>query len=291
MPSAQRLVLLAVAAVTLLAAACGTSGPPGLSQPPAVVVDEEPIVRGARFISQRFDEIDPLHLSGMDYLYRNWGIEPLRDAGRRAVTSLERIRSGFAEDGTASSQEEEYLLFARLVDQSRAAPSGIDRQTSTPRVMLSALYCDERPITDEDLRSWNSDTDLGGYEATHVLLAWSWARALGCTNQAVDRAGQRAVEKVRAEFRDFVGPDPQPDAVNDLSIEQAAFLALVGDYEVLTQPWIDAVLAAQQGDGGWASDPRDASGPGTSDWHATALAIWMLSASTGPGAGADWVRR
>jgi CelD/BcsL family acetyltransferase involved in cellulose biosynthesis len=117
------------------------------------------------------------------------------------------------------------------------------------------------------------------------LLAWSWTQALGCDDPAIGQAGRRAEAVVRAEFVELTASGAAAEIVTDLTLEQAAFLAEVGADDVLTDQWVDAVVAAQGTDGGW-----DLNGAG-SHWHPTLLAVWVLSASTGPGAQATWVRQ
>ena len=269
----------------VLALACSPSSTPApVDDKVSAAVDS-----GARYLADRLDAIDPLHLSAIDYLHRNWMIEPLDQAGPMATESLASTEAGGSWDYTEYATFEQVLAMSRLVDPSRSIAPPPSDEPST-QVMTGGLYCDVRPLSDDDLAGWDEATRQGGYQATHVVLSWWFARSLGCTTSAVDEAGERAVAVVRAEFTNRVGASPGPEAVDDLSLEQAAFLTEVGVTDVVTPAWIDAVLDAQQPDGGWALSAPTPGATTPSHWHATLLAVWMLSASASDGNGEAWVR-
>ena len=152
-------------------------------------------------------------------------------------------------------------------------------------VLAGALHCDVAPLDDDELARWDELTALGGYEATHVLLAWFTATEVGCDDAGIAAAGNRAADRVVGDFTARLAAGLVAADVDDLLIEQAAFLERVGRGDVFTPAFVGALVDAQLPDGGW---PRT-TGDTTSDWHATALAVWALSAVTEPGNDVRWI--
>lgn len=252
--------------------------------------------RGADYLVQRFDLIDPLHLSGLGYLHRRWGIDALSGAAEAGRSRLEQVRASSATVSRASGGSSgdnigvsvdpvEILALQRFVDPEATEVPDRARLAEAAALLADGLYCDVAPLDEEDLDRWDALTELGGYEATHVVLAWFVSSEVGCDDPAITAAGQRAADRVAADLTVRLEAGITPGDVDDLLIEQAAFLERVGRGDVLTPTLIEALVDAQLPDGGW---PRNV-GDTTSDWHATALAVWTLSAATTPSGEARWV--
>ena len=283
-------------------AACG-SGTTPTAQPssePAVTLDPALQARaiasrdrGADYIAQRFDLIDPLHLSGLGYLHRRWGIGALADAAAAGRARLEQVRTSSATSSGSSTGDNigasvdptEILALQRFIDPEATEVPDRSRLAEVAALVADGLYCDVAPLGADDLARWDALTELGGYEATHVVMAWFTATEVGCDDPAIAAAGGRAADRVAADFTARLDAGITPADVDDLLIEQAAFLERVGRGDVLTPAFIETLVDAQLPDGGW---PRNV-GNTTSDWHATALAVWTLSAATTPSNDARWV--
>lgn len=274
--SARRIIPIVAIAVSAAVAAtsCSSSGSSGA----AALGDAEGAAadRGEAFLASRLADIDPLHQSGIDYLRRNWGGEVLAPFGRASVEGIAAILAGAPTEGDTT----ELRALARLADPSlQQSPVPPETLASRTAAMAAGLYCDAVPIENFELANWDQLTSRGGYDATHVVLAWSWTKELGCTNEQIDAAGERATARVIEEFNQDMGTRPLADAIDDLFLEQGAMLALVGRTDVLTDAWFEAVVESQQPDGGWRFETRVAQPDAPSDWHATFLAVWALHAA------------
>lgn len=302
-PPRRPSLLLGLAAIGLVVAAVACSSSSPVARPslePTVALDpalrNEAVAardRGAAYLAARFDEIDPLHLSGLGYLHRRWGIDELAGAADAGVARLREIergadagRSGSGDSESLSADPAEILALRRFVDPEQSAPPDTSQISEVSAVLAGALHCDVAPLGEDELARWDELTDLGGYEATHILLAWFTAAEMGCDDAGVAGAGDRAADRVAADFTARLDAGVTPGDVDDLLIEQAAFLERVGRGDVLSPAFVEALVDAQLPDGGW---PRTA-GDTASDWHATALAVWALSAATEPGNDVRWVQ-
>ena len=287
----------------MVSAACGggSSSAPLIQPPAEPVVTLDPTLqaeaiaardRGADYLAQRFDIIDPLHLSGLGYMQRRWGIDALDGAAAASRERLEQVRSSregnlrsTARNVGVSVDPTEILALQRFVDPEATEVPDRSRLAEVAALVADGLYCDVAPLDADDLARWDALTALGGYEATHVVMAWFVSSEVGCDDPAIAAAGQRAADRVAADFTTRLDAGITPADVDDLLIEQAAFLERVGRGDLLTPAFIEALVAAQLPDGGW---PRNV-GNTTSDWHATALAVWTLSAATTTSNDARWV--
>lgn len=245
--------------------------------------------RASRFVLDNIDALDPMHLSTLDYLYRKWDVEPFASAAALASSGFDAVVDGRAPRWEYGDTRQ-ILGMGRLVEPDRREPPSRRSDTAEIEILLGGLYCDSRPLTDDDLALWREESQKGGYDATHVLLAWSWARDIGCEVDGADSVIAETADIVRSEFLARYGGDPAPADIDDLGLEQAVFLEIAGQEGVMTSSWIEAVLGAQQPDGGWALAVEVGRGPAESHWHATVLALWALLLYSGDGADESWVQ-
>jgi hypothetical protein len=242
----------------------------------------------ADYLVEVVDTIDPVHQAFLYFLYRNWGWSQFADLGDRAAEGTRAIQAA----GPADTLDFEILAVARVPLPDERQPVETDdgpEVSDTTQVLAAALYCDTQPVSDADTRLMERLVAEGDYGATHVLLAWLWDQELGCDDPALARLGPPALKRVSDDFTGRLasaGADLS-SVVDDLSIEQAAFLVQAGQWTLLTDEWVAAVRATQRNDGGWPQETEDRS---RSAWHTTILALWMLSAVEGPGVGAPMVR-
>jgi hypothetical protein len=274
-------VVAVLGTVVVPLAACGSSGSASSLSAEA----QQAVTEGAEFLQANIDQIDSLHLSGLDHIYRRWGVEPLAGFGAAASAAGSQVPPS----GGGVPTEEQAL--ARLVDPARRVPpAGTASLPDTSRVMVSGLYCDVRPLTDDDLAAWQRELGAGGYGPTHVLLAWFFMEDLGCEDPRAASLAEEAVQLVAAELGSRASTSPLELAVDDLSVEQIVVLAEAGRADLVGSGWVDAIVAAQRDDGRWQWRGPLAE-PDTFDWHATALAVWALNALGGEGKPEAWVRR
>jgi hypothetical protein len=295
--SLGRRATVVVAALAMVASACGAqsaAGPDGsaaTSAPgPAPTLAQQSMTMSttataqalaADYLESVLDEIDPPHLAALAYLYRNWDVPQLSTADSRARAGLARQL-----DGTAEVVSPDALEFARWIDPALRQPL-VDRageRSETSVVMAAGLYCDVVGVSPEEIAVMEQLVAEGGYGATHVLLGYAWATEVGCDDPALVDVGQRSVERVANEFIERIVTSPVlRTAIDDLFLEQGAFLALVGRTNLLTQGWLQAVVDSQLPGGGWAAVSVDDAGVPEPDWHATLLALWAMLAADSPG--------
>lgn len=146
------------------------------------------------YLRSELDEIDTVHLAVVDYLSRNWDLEPLRPARDRARSQLDQQ---VAAQGGMQTVEQQ--LLRRLIDPDAPAPPPDalpswtdDSMSSAARAaypLMRALSCDVSPLTDRDLDAFRALIARGGSDATHVALAIGWmsARAVDAAAGALDR--------------------------------------------------------------------------------------------------------
>ncbi|WP_334145031.1 hypothetical protein [Rhabdothermincola sp.] len=235
------------------------------------------------YLRSELDEIDTVHLAVVDYLSRNWDLEPLRPARDRARSQLDQQ---VAAQGGMQTVEQQ--LLRRLIDPDAAAPPPDalpswtdDSMSSAARAaypLMRALSCDVSPLTDRDLDAFRALIARGGYDATHVALAIGWISEMGCADAPVEVLRADAVEQIAADLDR--GPVEGLDPVNDLSLEQSAMLLYLGARERVPAGWFDEVRARQGPDGGWSAGD----GESGSRWHESLLALWTLLQERSTGA-------
>ena len=230
------------------------------------------IDRAIRFLA------DPAHIYGhagyylVQFLHRRFDIEAFADIPDRYRSF--RLQSLLPATGVD--------LFERLIDPDArlvrerlpTVPHPVDRLT------IEALYCDQSPVStgyESRLRDMVSE---GRYELTHVALAIAWLDE--------NRCGPR-LPALRAEVAEKMAAEVRVDGrLDDPEIEAAAFLYYLGRGELVPRDFPASLLQAQNADGGWAEE-WPGTGKPASNWHPTALALWVLLESEGRGNGAPMI--
>jgi hypothetical protein len=196
----------------------------------------------------------------LSIIARRFHVAALHDVGTRWLESI-------ADPPTVTQQ-----ALGRIVGVDRTVDAAvIDQLTGVLNPMTArALHCQTLPLDERYASALDAGLAQGEYGATHVVLADSWRRCLGCASpsnaDAVVKRAKRAVEKLARDR------DGKP---SDLEMEAAMVLHLVDPSrarERVQESFVDSVLAAQREDGGWSRIPAE----GESDWHSTAIAVWLL---------------
>jgi hypothetical protein len=191
-------------------------------------------------------------------MHRQFGIAAFADA-------LQRYDQVLAENPPDAPL---LRVFRRIADHDNPLQDG-DLQAvevDVDRITVPALYCDRWGLSANYLEMLEEEAHRGGYLLTHVLLALVWIEENGCGASL----SNDFIEDVYHATAALIGDD---SVVEDLELEAAAFLYLVGQGALVDDAFIDRVIAVQNDDGGWT---RFLDRLGESDWHTTILGLFLL---------------
>ncbi len=295
----MRPVVIRVAAVALglalIGSSCSDGGPPsgrdGAGAPTATsavawerpaeqIPDLDPVLRrraeegldaGVEYLADHLDEIDPASLGVVAYLARNWGVEGLDGAGVLAASS----------DPTDHGARG-FLLRPGHPDADRLPAVDADQESSFEyQVLARAMYCDDVPLPQTWVKIARRAAEGELLERTHVGYAIVWVRELGCQMDGLDDLEATVVSALTQDLQ-------SGDGIDDASLTIGSALAYLGRSDLLTDAWVERIVAAQGSDGGWSPDGETDDG---SDWHPTGLAVWNLLAATRGSEGAPMLQR
>jgi len=143
-------------------------------------------------------------------------------------------------------------------------------------VTFAGVYCHqagaEYPVDDADIQALTNYAAAGapgGYDTTHALLALLWMIDNDCALPASFDPG--LLEQIVRDVYE-IARDGGSNAVTDLRVEAMAMLAAAGRHDLIQASWVDQVLNAQLGNGGWKAAPADMEAFD----HTTGLALWLL---------------
>lgn len=237
---------IALAAMFATLAACATVG----------ARRERAIGRAEAFLQKRGTAIDPLMTFVLARLERRWALS--WTAAQRSATLA------------ATPATPQRALFARLVDPAaHVDPAALATiQNVSDRLILSALYCRDVPGASlEALAPW---AERDGTDVSHGAMALRWLVENGCV-AATD------AEPLRQRYIAGLVTEAGNHRDADRGIEAMAMLDYLGAADRIAPAWIDAILSAQHGDGGWGERPAERSND-----HTTVLALWVLLAASRP---------
>jgi hypothetical protein len=194
---------------------------------------------------------EPEAMLWLDVMYRRFGIE-------KFANSLQR----FDQLLWYADQPSVTRLFRRMADyNSPIRAKDLKKVTNKlDLITLPALYCDRLDLPSDYLMVLEEGVSQGGYQLTHVLLAWIWIQENGCELELPDGF----IEDMYHANAALINTDP---VVTDLELEAAAFLCLAGQSELIDDSFLERVIASQDIDGGWGSSRR---------WHTTILGLLFL---------------
>ena len=265
---------IAVLAMIAALSSCSSSSPPPVAHANQACADgrlskscaDARIARGVHYVESVRTEIDPASLMFFSYIGKRWDVLQLRAFEEDARSAT----------GALSTTNAFVRLLTSDIDADRKV---IDQQQGLNALTAPWLECDDDPPDRQQRQAANIALREGGYEASHALLGFLWARELDCpypSRQRIDAA-------IRVVLQEF----SRADRFTDLAAEQFAFLCYAGMTPSIPQSFLESLFTAQHADGGW---PTDAAVPpevhkgdlylGRSNWHSTGLAIWALSCAT-----------
>jgi hypothetical protein len=128
-------------------------------------------------------------------------------------------------------------------------------------ITVPALYCDRLDLPSNYTMVLEEGVNQGGYQLTHVLLAWIWIQENDCKLElSLD-----FIENMYQANAALINNDHK---VTDLEMEAAAFLCLDGQIELIDDSFTQQVIASQKSDGSW--------GYTSQKWHTTILGLLFL---------------
>ena len=195
---------------------------------------------------------EPEAMLWLDVMNRRFGIAEFTNA----LEQFDHLLSLFPDKSYAR-------LFRRMADyNSRINVEELKRVTNEVDIItLPALYCDQLDFPANYSTLLEEGISNGGYQLTHVLLAWIWIQENGGEIELPDGF----VEDMYQANSALINTD---STVTDIEMEAAAFLCLAGQSELVDDSFVDCVIASQAADGSWGGiDKR---------WHTTVLGLLYL---------------
>lgn len=229
---------------------------PMLNPSPDLPVKSDYLVAVEKAIAFFEGSRDPYALLFLDVIYRRFGILEFADALQRFDEEI------FSNPLIAPTMS----VFRRIADNNnQPAPSDFyeaNKQGETNIFVIPALYCDRLGLPINYPEMLEEAAKKGGYNLTHVLLAWIWIQENGCDVVM----SQDFVEDMYRANAELINSD---SFVYDIELEAAAFLCLAGQGERVDNAFIERVIANQNADGSWDS-------PDIEKWHSTVLGLMLL---------------
>jgi len=224
------------------------------------------IARARAFLGTRPHDTTGLILF-LDILHRRFGLAEF--AGMPA--EYERLVA------TMPHPAPDVFSSRRMLDASARADAALLSRLVSPvdRITHPALHARELALPPHYATLLARAAAAGGYPLTHVGLALIWLDE----NGHGDIVGDAFRERVASGMAKLLAP---ADGISDLEIEAATFLYGMGRGALVPRAFLDALVLAQLGDGGWSADP--AAEPDTPNDHTSALALWLLLEATVPDA-------
>jgi hypothetical protein len=242
-------------AATLLVA-CTAPAPPAPVAPvgPAPEKVEAAIVEA--FAALARPEIDdPYEELFVDIAYRRFG----RTEGSGAMAD-------YAMKMNEPPQPDKRLM-ARLGNAAlpldAAAIGSIERSESN-RGLLEAMFCKEQPIPADYATYARDAIAKGGYDLTHVLSGYAFAKEAGCAYPLPPDEVEAMVQTTAAML--------PGTGMTDLQLEAALILAWLGRKELLPADTLSRMLSVRWKNGAWGQTQTSK----MADGHATMLALNLM---------------
>jgi hypothetical protein len=198
---------------------------------------------------------DPYELLFLDLAYRRFG----RSEGAGAMAD-------YVMTTTEPPQPDRWLM-ARwgnaALPHDGAAIAGMERSNSN-RGLLEAMYCKEQPIPADYAIYARDAIANGGYDLTHVLSGYAFAKEAGCAYPLPPDEVEAMVQTTAAML--------PGTGMTDLQLEAALILAWLGRKELLPADTLSRMLSVRWKNGAWGQTQTSK----MADGHATMLALNLM---------------
>jgi hypothetical protein len=198
---------------------------------------------------------DPYELLFLDLAYRRFG----RSEGAGAMAD-------YVMTTTEPPQPDRWLM-ARwgnaALPHDGAAIALIERSNSN-RGLVEAMYCRTAPIPDDYVGYARDAIAKGGYDLTHVLSGYAFAKEAGCAYPLPPDEVEAMVQTTGAML--------PGSGMTDLQIEAALVLAWANRKDLLPADTLSRLLSVRWKNGAWGQTPTSK----FADGHATMLALNLM---------------
>lgn len=162
-------------------------------------------------------------------------------------------------------------IFRRILDRDSELNMGDYREVykDVDRLTAPALQCDRLALPENFVAMLSEAVEEGGYELTHVALAWQWIEENGCTIEVLADFESRLINSLA----ELIGLD---DSVTDLEIEAASLLHYMGYENRIPTAFINRLVSVQLPNGGFPYQSGVVEGGYEANWHTSVLALWLL---------------
>jgi hypothetical protein len=144
-----------------------------------------------------------------------------------------------------------------------AAIGSIERSESN-RGLLEAMFCKEQPIPADYAIYARDAIAKGGYDLTHVLIGYAFAKEAGCAYPLPPDEVEAMVQTTAAML--------PGTGMTDLQLEAALILAWLGRKELLPADTLSRMLSVRWKNGAWGQTQTSK----MADGHATMLALNLM---------------
>jgi hypothetical protein len=249
-----RRLLTSLAATLLVACTASTTPTPVAPVGPAPGEVEAAIVEA--FAALARPEIDDsFELLFLDLAHRRFG----RTEGSGAMAD-------YVMTTTEPPQPDRWLM-ARMGNAAlpldAPAIASIERSNSN-RGLVEAMFCKEQAIPADYVTYAHDANAKGGYDLTHVLSGYAFAKEAGCPYPLPPHEVEEMVQATAAML--------PGTGMTDLQIEAALILAWLGRKELLPADTLARLLSVRWKNGAWGQTTTSK----VADGHATMLALNLM---------------
>lgn len=226
-----------------------TETDPNPPTPPVQKNYSTPVLKAINFFRT---STEPEAMLWFDVMHRRFGIQEFSNA----LENFDQALWWFPDKAYAR-------LFRRMADyNTRISAYDLEKVTNELDIItLPALYCDRLDFPANYSTLLQEGVSNGGYQLTHVLLAWIWIQE----NGGEIEVPEGFVDDLYRANAALINTD---STVTDVEMEAAAFLCLAGQSELIDDSFVDCVIATQTVDGSW--------GGINARWHTTVLGLLFL---------------
>lgn len=137
-------------------------------------------------------------------------------------------------------------------------------------IILSALYCEEIPVSDAIIKKTFNTSQAVGYDLTHQFLTMMLLKQRGCLPNEYEKKFVSSAELLFSQTSKM--------SFGDVFVESVAFLEKGYREKKIPDTWIKEIVEKQNLSGAWQDEILS---PDEESPHVTALAAWALTQYAG----------